>query len=369
VNWIRHPMVRTGYAGIITLTTVSVNLLPAMAGVQAAREATSLRLAQMGGAIDGLGRAAIPIKPISVAANTVQPKKKPAKTVQKTTQSIQSRVEQPADLVSDSGVASNPNTSPQLLTQSPELAQVQPAQPSVDVAAPLTIRVQVGDTLSQRIEFAASTETLLNAGDQSFQIAPNTLYAAAADSQGLRVGNMTVDILELDPGPDGYVFVNNRWYLGKLQLVWSENGILTINELPLESYLYSVVGAEMPSNWNPEALKAQAVAARSYAIAHLERPAADWFDLGDDERWQAYRGGETMSEASIAAVQETLGQVLSQNGQVFEAQYAATEAISQEAHGGVGMSQHGAQDLAEAGNDYLQILGHYYAGTAIALMQ
>ena len=55
------------------------------------------------------------------------------------------------------------------------------------------------------------------------------------------------------------------------------------------------VGAEMPSHWNPEALKAQAVAARSYTLVHLVRPADSDFNLGDTTRWQAYGGINTQS--------------------------------------------------------------------------
>ena len=56
--------------------------------------------------------------------------------------------------------------------------------------------------------------------------------------------------------------------------------------LDLVSYLASVVGAEMPSSWHGEALKAQAVAARPYEMAHLVRPATTTYHLGDTTRWQ-----------------------------------------------------------------------------------
>ena len=77
-----------------------------------------------------------------------------------------------------------------------------------------------------------------------------------------------------------------------------------VNHLPLEDYISSVVGAEMPSHWPAEALRAQAVAARSYAMAHLE-PASQAWNLGATTRWQAYRGVASESPSSRAAAADT----------------------------------------------------------------
>jgi SpoIID/LytB domain protein len=68
--------------------------------------------------------------------------------------------------------------------------------------------------------------------------------------------------------------INGYSYEGSIELVRSNNAWLAVNELSLENYVASVVGSEMPSRWHGEALKAQAVAARSYAVTHLVRPAS-----------------------------------------------------------------------------------------------
>ena len=81
-----------------------------------------------------------------------------------------------------------------------------------------------------------------------------------------------------------------------------------INVVPLEQYLYGVVPAEMPSSWLPAALEAQAVAARSYALA--SRKAERSFDVYADGRSQAYLGVSAETPAGQAAVDETAGQVL-----------------------------------------------------------
>ena len=94
------------------------------------------------------------------------------------------------------------------------------------------------------------------------------------------------------------IHVNNQPYRSKVNLVNHGNGWIAVNELSLEDYVASVVGAEMPSLWNMEALKAQAVAARSYALAHIARPANKDFHLGDTTRWQAYRGISSQTSRS-----------------------------------------------------------------------
>jgi len=169
----------------------------------------------------------------------------------------------------------------------------------------------------------------------------------------------------------GALLAEDRPYAGRFRLLRGADGIQVINHLSLENYISSVVGAEMPSHWDMEALKAQAVAARSYAMAHMARPADPHWHLGDTTRWQAYRGLESVSDRTAQATAGTAGVILSYQGGIVESLYAATHQISQEAHGhlGASMSQHGAQDLALQGLRYNEILGRYYQGAALARLQ
>ncbi len=166
----------------------------------------------------------------------------------------------------------------------------------------------------------------------------------------------------------GSIAVNGDPYLGSIQLIRQEKGWLAINRLPLESYVASVVGAEMPSDWNPEALKAQAVAARSYALVHIVRPASTQYNLGDTTRWQVYRGLNSTTRSTIQATQTTHNQVLKFRGGLVESLYASTNKISEEAHGhlGASMSQTGAQELSTRGYTYDEILNRYYKGAELA---
>jgi stage II sporulation protein D len=164
------------------------------------------------------------------------------------------------------------------------------------------------------------------------------------------------------------VYVGEHWYRGSVQLLQVSGKLLAINYLDLESYLYSVVGSEMPAYWPAEALKAQAIAARSYAVVHLARPSSDYYDLGATPRWQAYNGAETETNTTQLAVNETRGLLLSYQGGVVESLYASSDQLVQEAHGGFGMSQEGASQLAQQSFSYQQILGHFYPGTGLAVL-
>ena len=126
---------------------------------------------------------------------------------------------------------------------------------------------------------------------------------------------------------DYQVWTNNRWYEGCLELVVRGNRITVINLLDLEEYLRGVVPAEMPSTWQLEALKAQAVAARSYAYAHTGSGSkwyrTEGYDLVPDVRDQAYKGLAVYSKSSDWAVKLTHGIVLEDSGRVKPGFYRA----------------------------------------------
>ena len=107
------------------------------------------------------------------------------------------------------------------------------------------------------------------------------------------------------------VQINQQHYRGDVSLLKSQGDWLPVVSLDLETYVASVVGAEMPSSWLGEALKAQAVAARSYAMAHLARPATTAYHLGDTTRWPVFAGEQSTTPASRSATRETRGIILS----------------------------------------------------------
>src|SRR5579884_3622110 len=122
--------------------------------------------------------------------------------------------------------------------------------------------------------------------------------------------------------PRSPLTLDGRAYHGDLVVRSSGGKLSVVNSLPLDTYLRGVVGAEMPSRWSEAALEAQAVAARSYAVATLH-PGAP-FDEYPDQRSQMYLGIAAEGPRTDRAVMATLGQVLTWNGAVATAYYSAS---------------------------------------------
>jgi stage II sporulation protein D len=112
-------------------------------------------------------------------------------------------------------------------------------------------------------------------------------------------------------------------YRGVIKLRATASGIDAINETELDLYLRGVVPAEMPASWPVEALRAQAIAARSYAARRLH-PKTGFYDLFDDTRNQVYRGSQGERSTTNAVVADTAGQVLRSGTSFANALYHST---------------------------------------------
>jgi stage II sporulation protein D len=120
---------------------------------------------------------------------------------------------------------------------------------------------------------------------------------------------------------------NEKPYRGRLEVFANTKGALTVvNVLTLEDYVRGVVPNELsPGGWPElEALKAQAVAARTYAVSNLGRFAAEGFDLTPDTRSQVYGGRSTEHPLSDRAVLETRGRIATYKGAPINALYTST---------------------------------------------
>ncbi len=121
---------------------------------------------------------------------------------------------------------------------------------------------------------------------------------------------------------DGFLTVNGKAFKGTLEIALDDDGdMIVVNEVATADYLASVVGAEVSSTWEQEALAAQAIAARTYLITHLRRHRA--YDLEGDVRDQEYGGTGTEADSTIRAVRRTAGVVATYRGAPIDALYSA----------------------------------------------
>ncbi len=240
----------------------------------------------------------------------------------------------------------------------------------------------VGTSVSGKIIDANTNHTICDLDAmKGYEIRPyHNLMAIRVDGEYYKIKSDNIVLKTMNPG---FVSVKGKWYRG-IVMIQNKNGKLTvINNVPLEDYLKGVVPSEMPSSWATEAHKAQAIAARSYALANLGKRARYGYDLKDTPEDQAYGGASAETADTNYAVEQTKGIVLTYNMKVINAYYSASaggqtntnswgsnlpylrsvpsfdDNVKKNGHG-VGMSQHGANNLAKQGYNAYQILQYFY---------
>lgn len=251
-------------------------------------------------------------------------------------------------------------------------------------------RIGVGSSNATSLIDANSNKTICKIeAMKGYEIVPykNTM-AIRLDGKFYQIYS---DNVVLKPASGGFISAKNKWYRGYLIIQNRGQKLTVINDVDMENYLKGVVPSEMPSSWEIEALKAQAIAARSYAIANLGKRGSLGFDLKDTPEDQAYGGASVETTRTNSAVDETSGLVLTYNYKVISAFYSASAGgqtinakdvwgsdlpyirsvnsydgdVKKNGHG-IGMSQHGANNLAKQGYNAYQILQYFYKNVKFA---
>jgi len=194
--------------------------------------------------------------------------------------------------------------------------------------APATrVRVLLADkvkqvTIASKLPFqvvdATGSKHALDPG--SYKIGPGYKYKDPTNPQAQPTALPYP--LEFRPGATA-VTLNGRGYRGSFRILKATpTTVRVVNVVDLDLYVRGVVPSEMPKSWAPEALKAQAVAARSYALAQLHPSAA--FDVYPDTRDQVYLGIDHEAPSTTAAVNATAGQVVLYKGKVATTYFFST---------------------------------------------
>lgn len=223
-------------------------------------------------------------------------------------------------------------------------------------ALALELRVAIEEGASQVIVGTSNTGVIRNQqGQQIAQVPQGRSLTVAAQGAQIKAANALGASFWVEPGPNGYVFIGDRWYRGRVLVTSNGSGVTAINYVDLEQYLYSVVGGEMPTSWPLEALKAQAVAARSYVLYKRQQSANPNYDVGGTTTWQVYKGLEAEAPSTQAAVDGTRYQVLTYNGQVIEAVF----------HSSSGGHTENVEDVWSRPIPYLRGVQDYDAGAPV----
>ncbi len=187
-------------------------------------------------------------------------------------------------------------------------------------AQAINLRVGLSQSSDQMTIGSSTTAELVDGtGTVIGQLPALQGFVGSAVAGGVSVTGKKAWQIEVRPQAGGMVYIRDRWYRGKVRLVRSSEGMTVVNDVSLDDYLTSVVGKEMYTTWPQEALKAQAVASRSYALFQKNRPKYKLFDVLSTTASQVYGGLNGEAQSTQAAVQATLGQVVTYQGNVIEA--------------------------------------------------
>lgn len=193
------------------------------------------------------------------------------------------------------------------------------------VNAAMEIRVAIQQGVEQLKVGSSTTATIRDytSGKPLGQLAAMNAFYAQPDPTGVALAQIQSAAVWVEPSANGYVFIGDRWYRGKTLILPTQQGVTAVNHVDLEQYLYSVLGGEMNGNWHQEALKAQAVAARTYAVYKRENESNSVYDVVNTQASQVYKGIASESPGTHAAVNATTGQILTYNNKPILAAFHA----------------------------------------------
>jgi stage II sporulation protein D len=190
------------------------------------------------------------------------------------------------------------------------------------IIAPVQAAVELRIAISKNansISVGSSTDAVVKdgAGRVLGEITAMNATNAVSSGRGVAIDRFSASQLIIEPENDGYVWINDRWYRGRTRVLRMGTGVTALNLVDLEQYLYSVVGGEAIPSWPLEALKSQAVAARTYAIYKSNTSGNRFYDLDTTTRTQVYKGMESEFTSTHEAVNATRDQILTYNGKAI----------------------------------------------------
>ncbi len=178
---------------------------------------------------------------------------------------------------------------------------------------------------AESVTLAASSGLILKAPNDD--VDGNGRVTVTAGPSGLAVDGRRLRSDRIEArGRAGDLSVNGLAVSGRVIVKRQNNKLMAVNELPLEDYLKGVVPAEMSASWSIEALKAQAIASRTYALYKMRQSGKKEFDVAATTSDQVYKGRAGADGPAAKAVDETRDQVLVYRDEPILAAFFSTAA-------------------------------------------
>lgn len=178
-----------------------------------------------------------------------------------------------------------------------------------------TVRIVIARGASLQIT-GAELEVSAGAGDW---VALGASAKVTLDAGKVHVGSLRSERIQVRDAEGAVVRAGGRAVLGHVELMVAKGALAAVDEVDLETYVASVLGAEMPSSWPAAALEAQAVAARTFALSRKMQSANAPWHMEATVTDQVYGGTSSLAMSTVLAAQATAGLVLSHRGKLAKA--------------------------------------------------
>ena len=189
-----------------------------------------------------------------------------------------------------------------------------------------TVRVQLAENLtSAQIQNSGLVYIYALDEGKKYKVSkPETITIKRLSGGKLSIGELThAGTLVIEPAKDVTLTYQKNSYTGKIYAVVQGKTFRLVEYTDLEDYLLGVLPYEMSYSWPIEALKAQAVAARTFTLMEIQKNKKTDFELYNDVRSQMYKGSGKVYDSVRKAVTATKGQILTYKGEVFSTYYHA----------------------------------------------
>lgn len=193
---------------------------------------------------------------------------------------------------------------------------------------PMTVRVCVIDDAREIPVILQGAYAIRESTTDKPVMEGRTLRSAfVAGKGGIGIGHKEFKVsgLTCEVGKNASIYLKGRRFRGEVDIILKDNGkLMAINVIEIEDYLYGVLYHEVSHRWPMGVLKAQAIAARTFAVYQRAQNKNQPYDLRNDIYSQVYGGRTSEKWATTQAVDRTRGEVLTYDGKIFPAYFHAT---------------------------------------------
>jgi stage II sporulation protein D len=185
------------------------------------------------------------------------------------------------------------------------------------------IRVAIKTSSNLEIQAMTGMNIIDNSNNRRFLIKAPSKLNIKISNPGIAINNREFgNNVKIKPTKNSFINIDKKDYRGDIEILRDDkNGLLVINELDVEDYLKGVLNEEISAKWHPEAIKAQAVVARTYALYQKENRKDNLYHMEATTLDQVYGGARREDERTNNAVENTREIVLTYEGKLAKAFY------------------------------------------------